>query len=278
MSSNESKPSESMTNYIKKNSLKFISAGIIFLVFFIIANIVKYIINKRVYESTDKMTKKKKVVSSIASIIYYSLIVIGIIMALFHIGFDTAGLVTIFGSMGLAFALSLQGLLGDLCNGFFLSFSTSFEIGDYIILDNGKEGVVTDFSLFSTTLTAFSTPVIVPNSVMTKSTITNINKGSIYTALLDFTLSNNNPISAMKMIDLVNKSIGKSDLVKDHKKIQVTVFRANGSGTTYRVHVPLASTNTYNTENAIRTMIREELYDEGLLLLDNNYIGLHPSS
>ncbi len=269
---------ESFLNQMKHNSVKLITAAVIFISFFIIANIIKYVIQKRVAESTDKMTKKKKVIGNISSIIYYLLIFIGLILALFHIGFDTAGLVTIFGSMGLAFALSLQGLLGDLCNGFFLSYSTNFEIGDYIILDNGKEGVVTDFSLFATTLTAFSTPVIIPNSIVTKSTITNINKGSVYTALLDFTLSNNDPISAMKMIELVNKSIGKSDLVKDHKKIQVTVLKADGSGTTYRVHVPLASTNTYNTENAVRTMIREELYDEGLLLLDNNYIGLHPSS
>ncbi len=269
---------ESFLNQMKHNSVKLITAAVIFISFFIIANIIKYVIQKRVAESTDKMTKKKKVIGNISSIIYYLLIFVGLILALFHIGFDTAGLVTIFGSMGLAFALSLQGLLADLCNGFFLSYSTSFEIGDYIILDNGKEGLVTDFSLFSTTLTAFSTPVIIPNSIVSKSTITNINKGSVYTALLDFTISNNNPISAMKMIELVNKSIGKSDLVKDHKKIQVTVLSANGSGTTYRVHVPLASTNTYNTENAVRTMIREELYDEGLLLLDNNYIGLHPSS
>ncbi len=269
---------ESFLNQMKHHSVKFITAFVIFIVFFIIASIIKYVIQKKVTESTDKMTKKKKVIGNISSIIYYLLIFVGLILALFHIGFDTAGLVTIFGSMGLAFALSLQGLLADLCNGFFLSYSTNFEIGDYIILDNGKEGTVTDFSLFSTTLTAFSTPVIIPNSVVTKSTITNINKGAGYTALLDFTISNNNPISAMKMIDLVDKSIGKSNLVIDPKKIQVSVLKANGSGTTYRVHVPLASTNTYNTENAVRTMIREELYDEGLLLLDNNYIGLHPSS
>ena len=77
---------------------------------------------------------------------------------------------------GIAVALALQDTLSNLFSGFYVSVAGQVHIGDYIKLDSGEEGYITDITWRSTFLRSLQNNVIIiPNSKMGKATITNYN-------------------------------------------------------------------------------------------------------
>jgi small conductance mechanosensitive channel len=133
----------------------------IFFVFFIIASIYKNYYKKK----QDNLIKYE-----LTDIIYYLLLFIGLFFSLIQLGIQTTSLYTIFGSIGLTFALSLQSTLSILASGLYISLNNLYNIGETIEIlgPNGTiyNGKVSLFNLFNTTIlsTKDNTPIIIPNN------------------------------------------------------------------------------------------------------------------
>jgi small-conductance mechanosensitive channel len=70
--------------------------------------------------------------------------------------------------------LALQDTLSNLFAGFYVSLSGNIRPGDYIKLDSGDEGYVTDISWRSTTVRALANNlIIVPNAKLAQAIVTN---------------------------------------------------------------------------------------------------------
>jgi small-conductance mechanosensitive channel len=83
-------------------------------------------------------------------------------------------LLTTLGVGGLAVALALQDTLSNLFAGFYVSISGLVHIGDYIKLNTGEEGYVTDINWRCTMLRAGSNNlVVVPNAKLGQAIYTN---------------------------------------------------------------------------------------------------------
>src|SRR5207245_2664119 len=83
-------------------------------------------------------------------------------------------LITALGVGGLAVALALQDTLSNLFAGFYVSLSGLVRIGDYIKLNSGEEGYVTDITWRCTTMrTVGYNPVVVPNNKLGQAIYTN---------------------------------------------------------------------------------------------------------
>ncbi|MGM9681730.1 MAG: mechanosensitive ion channel family protein [Eubacteriales bacterium] len=92
------------------------------------------------------------------------------------LGIPLASIVTVLGSAGVAISLAVQGALGNLASGLMLLVFKPFEVGDYIEAED-KGGTVTELGIFYTTLrTPDNRTVVVPNSSLTTSTLTNYSK------------------------------------------------------------------------------------------------------
>lgn len=75
---------------------------------------------------------------------------------------------------GLAVALALQDTLSNLFAGFYVSISGLIRIGDYIKLNTGEEGYVTDINWRCTTMRATANNlVVIPNIKLGQATFTN---------------------------------------------------------------------------------------------------------
>jgi small-conductance mechanosensitive channel len=75
---------------------------------------------------------------------------------------------------GLAVALALQDTLSNLFAGFYVSISGLIHIGDYIKLNTGEEGYVTDINWRCTTMRGISNNlVVIPNSKLGQAIYTN---------------------------------------------------------------------------------------------------------
>lgn len=107
----------------------------------------------------------------LASFAEYTVIIIAVVAALGTIGIQTASLVAIFASAGLALALALKNTLGDLAGGMIILLFRPFKLGDHI--KSGEyEGEVKEVGLFMTTIvTENNTQVILPNAQITKTAV-----------------------------------------------------------------------------------------------------------
>jgi small-conductance mechanosensitive channel len=98
----------------------------------------------------------------------------GIMVILSSLGVSVAPMLATLGVGGLAVALALQDTLANLFAGVHISLNKIVRINDYVKLDSGDEGYVTDINWRTTTIrTGAGNMVIVPNSKITQSIVTN---------------------------------------------------------------------------------------------------------
>lgn len=101
-------------------------------------------------------------------------VVIGGLMILNGLGLSITPMLTALGVGGLAVALALQEPLSNFFAGFFISLAGQIRVGDYVTLDSGQQGYVTDFSWRSTRIRMLANNlVVVPNSRLAQSVVVN---------------------------------------------------------------------------------------------------------
>jgi small-conductance mechanosensitive channel len=102
------------------------------------------------------------------------IVLVGILILLRHFGVSITPILTAFGVGGLAVALALQDTLSNLFAGFYISVAGQVRLGDYIKLNTGEEGYVTDISWRSTTIRALANNmIIIPNAKLAQAVVTN---------------------------------------------------------------------------------------------------------
>lgn len=99
---------------------------------------------------------------------------LGFLIILQSLGISITPLLTALGIGGLAVALALQETLSSLFAGIHILASGQIKPGDYIRLESGEEGYVTDITWRNTTIRALpNNMVIIPNSKLASAIITN---------------------------------------------------------------------------------------------------------
>lgn len=156
-------------HYVSEYSFKIIGALVIFIVGKWIA--------QRLTALSKKLMEKSKIDKTLVefgeSILYFVLILAVIVASLNTLGVQTTSFVAVFGAIGLAVGLALQGSLSNVGAAVLIMFFRPFKIGDTIDA-GGAVGVVEDINLFSTTITPpDNRTVIVPNSRIIGGNITN---------------------------------------------------------------------------------------------------------
>lgn len=109
----------------------------------------------------------------VVSLVDILLLVVVILAAVKNLGVDTTSLIAILGAAGLAVGLALQGTLGNIGSGVILILFRPFRVGDFITA-GGESGTVRAITLFNTEmLTPDNKVILVPNSAIASSSITN---------------------------------------------------------------------------------------------------------
>ncbi|RAK00688.1 mechanosensitive ion channel family protein [Aliidiomarina maris] len=134
------------------------------------------ILSRQIIKRLDKTKIDNAVVSFLAGIVRAIVVAAAIMMALSHVGIQTTSFIAILGAMGLAVGLSLQGSLANFASGVLIMIYRPFKAGDYVDA-GGIAGTVIGIELFTTVLkTPDSKKVVVPNSRITSSPITNFSE------------------------------------------------------------------------------------------------------
>jgi small-conductance mechanosensitive channel len=105
-----------------------------------------------------------------------AVVMLGLASLLRVFNFSLTPVLTTLGVGGLAVALGLQDTLSNLFAGFYVSISGLLHIGDYIKLNTGEEGYITDINWRATTMRGSTNNlVIIPNNKLGQAIYTNYN-------------------------------------------------------------------------------------------------------
>lgn len=131
-------------------------------------------ISKLITKLLEKNNVDITLVKFFNNIIYYTLMIAVIIAAAGQLGINTTSFLTVVGAAGLAIGLALKDSLSNFASGVMLIMFRPFKAGD-LVNAGGATGKVVSISLFNTILnTPDNQKVIVPNSSITSSVITNV--------------------------------------------------------------------------------------------------------
>ncbi len=143
------------------------------LIFLFIGIKVIGILRKLMRKALERSAIDTGVAQFLDQLLKYGAYVVLALTLLSRFGIQTASLITLLGSAGVAIGLSLQGSLSNFAGGLLILILKPFKVGDYIVAC-GCDGVVSEISLFGTTLhTLDNRNVILPNGTLSNSNITN---------------------------------------------------------------------------------------------------------
>lgn len=144
------------------------------IVFFIGLQAIR-LIRRLVEKSFARTNADKGVAQFLDSLIRIGLTGLLVLMIAVSFGLDAASVMAMLGSVGVAFALALQGSLSNCAGGVLILLLKPFVVGDYIIEGNkGQEGTVEEIQLFYTKLrTPDDVMITLPNGALANNNITN---------------------------------------------------------------------------------------------------------
>jgi small-conductance mechanosensitive channel len=173
---------------------KIIISIIMLIVFYVIANWIRDFINGRLNiidfgvkdeTITQIAQKRSKVIffRSVGEIMFYLIMVFGVTFAATNLGFQIPTAIAILGTLAVGIGLSLQGTLGNVWAGIYISLTQLFSIGDKISSGVGAmavSGTVIDFTLFNTVVFDEKTKaeITIPNTTIQNGFLTNFSKNT----------------------------------------------------------------------------------------------------
>ncbi len=140
------------------------------LIAFWTAKTVRYLLQEEVL---TKMSLPRGVGNSVASLSYYALLLLGIVVALSAAGFKVSQLAFVVGALGVGIGFGLQNVVNNFVSGLILMFERPIQPGDVVEI-TGTSGRVGEIGMRATTIKTFDgADVVVPNGTLLSEKLTN---------------------------------------------------------------------------------------------------------
>ena len=138
------------------------------------------------------------------------------------IGADLTGLVAILAAAGFAIGMALQGSLGNFASGILILTLKPYKIGDWIQLDD-KFGRVIEIGIFSTdVLTPGNKILVIPNSLITDSVVTNYSEKGMIRLELGITMPYDESFPEVKQI--ISKALTTVPKIMTEQEIEIGIL------------------------------------------------------
>ncbi len=141
----------------------------LFLLFYISSKIRKILVNK----VFPRYNIDIGVSQSIATIIRYLLIILGLIIIFQTTGMDLSALGLLVGALGVGIGFGLQSITNNFISGIIILFERPIKVGDRIEIDNLAGNIIEISARATTIITNDNIAVIVPNSDFINSRVIN---------------------------------------------------------------------------------------------------------
>ncbi|MDE0686525.1 MAG: mechanosensitive ion channel [Candidatus Poribacteria bacterium] len=140
---------------------------------FIFSNYIQWVLRRQVLQAFEIERHTQFI---LLRFIHFTLITIGVLIALSAVGVSFTSLAIIFGGLSIGIGFGLQNIASNLIAGFILIFERPIKIGDLVeIMELNTFGRVSSINLRSTIITALDEKeIIVPNSQLITESVHNL--------------------------------------------------------------------------------------------------------
>ncbi|MCR5235421.1 MAG: mechanosensitive ion channel [Lachnospiraceae bacterium] len=201
---------------------------IVIVLFFIgrhIINLIRKLLRKSLEKSSFDNGNINFIEATVKVLLY--ILLIGLLAGYF--GVETASIVAILGSAGLTIGLAFQGSLSNFAGGMLILLTKPFRIGDYVMVSGiSAEGTVDEIGMFYTRLmTVDNRSIVVPNSVMSNTTVTNVTFYDVRKLEVIVGVSYSSDIDRVKQV--LSDLLDREEFVVHDKEKQIFVSGLNTS-------------------------------------------------
>jgi small-conductance mechanosensitive channel len=191
--------------------------------------------------------------------------IVAVILILSNLGYNVSTLIAGLGIGGLAVAIALQNILGDIFASFSIYFDKPFQVGDFIAFGDDS-GTVKNIGIKSTRMqTQHGEELVVSNRQLTESIVHNYKKMEQRRVVFTFGVRNETPNEKLKKIPAIIKGI--IDKVELTKFDRAHFIRFGDFSLIFEV-VYYVKTRDYNKhmdiQHEINLAINEEFGKEGI--------------
>jgi len=236
-----------------------ISALLIYLIGSWIIRLIKRMIDKG-FEKRQMDVSLRRFLSNLISWILNILLFIVVVTQL---GVQTSAFVAIIGAAGLAIGLALQGSLSNFAGGILILLLKPFRVGDYISSSANVSGTVNEIDIFNTKLTTpQNQQVVVPNGVLSNSSITNFTQLGTRRTWFDIGVAYNSDLKQAKeiLLDVAQKN----EFAFKEPAPQVVVTELGDSAINLSVRVSTSNANFWTMQEQLIIDSKEALDKAGI--------------
>lgn len=190
-------------------------------------------IRRTIFPGTG-LPRTRKLFSDLFSALVYLLAVFCI--ATFVFGQPLTGLIATSGVLAIVLGLALQSTLNDVFSGLALNIELPFRAGDWITVTGEPEGQVIEINWRATRIQCRSGDImIIPNSVMTKTCVTNhypASRGHVSTIRLEL----DDKVDPKTVLQTLEAAAISSSSLKEQTQPKAVVRRYGASGIIYELY------------------------------------------
>lgn len=203
-------------------------------VLFIGLKVIRHLV-KMIDMAFQKSTMDKTVRLFLESLIRMALKVVLLITVASMLGVEMTTFITLFGAMGLAVGLALQGSLSNFAGGVLILVLKPFVVDDYID-GGGHSGIVTRITIFYTYLTTLDNKqIVIPNGILSNGSI--INYSANDTRRVDLVFGVGYESSTEQVKALIHQVIQDHELIMDMPEPFVRMSSHGDSAIEFTVRV-----------------------------------------
>ena len=219
-----------------------------------------------------KMGVEKSVITFLSSFCKYILRIFAFIIALTPFGFHISSLFAALGAAGITLGLGLKESVANIASGIQIVITKPFQVGHYIQLNN-VEGTVTRVEImYSTLMTLDRKEVVMPNSIVTNSILTNYTALGVRRVDFNYTVSYGTDLNLVRTILL--------EVAKEHEQVLsspepvVVVLRQAANGIEISFRVFCVPENYWNVLFSLEEQIKQ-VFELNNVKLQYTQVDIH---
>ncbi|MCI8837434.1 MAG: mechanosensitive ion channel family protein [Hungatella sp.] len=241
-----------------KLGYRLLAVFVILVVGFKIAGIVRRMLGR----TFDRMDMEVSLRKFLLSAVYACVCGLAVFVAAEKLGINSASIIALIGSAGLALSLSLQNMLGNFAGGVALLMLKPFKVGDYIICGS-EEGCVSAIGLVYTTLhTMDNRQVTLPNGTLSNSNLTNVTAQEKRRLEIKVMIGYQSDLKRAK--EVLQELFGDNALIRQDEGILVFVDSLGDSGVVLGARAWVATGDYWSVKWELTEKIKLAFDQEGI--------------
>ncbi|MCH8476644.1 MAG: mechanosensitive ion channel [Wenzhouxiangella sp.] len=244
-------------------------ADVIALIWQVLGTILIFIIGRWIAKALVRMlrsTMKRREMAAlrinfIGNILNAILLVLVVLVAIGHLGIPVTPLIAVLGGLALAIGLALQSSLSNFASGIMIIAFHPFSRGNFVEA-GGVSGTVQKVGIFQTELkTPDNRPVIVPNSTITSSPITNFS--AYETRRVDLVIGVDYGDDLKVARKTIERVLSEHEKVLDDPEPTIMVLDLGDSSVDFAVRPWVNASDFWPVRGELLQQLKEELEKAG---------------